>query len=241
MTNLNIPADGTIKLNSFHPLCDNELGLRAIQRYNFPPFIDGSCRREPDFQNPFPSISALCRGGIFAPHLRINDIVMYITVGGTFRPFKDGHHLVAILQVEQVFENHRLGEIAYAAAGLPIPRNCMVDNNPPLEFSMTNGNFEKQSQLKTFLARTNEEQKQIGERRLRLWNDSYFETSNAWPCFIKTRPLYLNITAPVHISRNDFENIFNKIPNTLTPNILNEKEFTQLAQLVDLKITFEKQ
>ena len=82
MKHIRIPVYRTIKLNSFRPLCGTILGVEAISKYKFPPFIDASCRREPDFQNPFPSISALCRQGQFAPHLRKDDIVVYMTVGG---------------------------------------------------------------------------------------------------------------------------------------------------------------
>ena len=72
----------TIRLNSFHPLCEKEIGQNAIKEFNFPPFIDASCRREPDFENANPSITALCRQDLFAPNLYPNDIVVYITVRG---------------------------------------------------------------------------------------------------------------------------------------------------------------
>ncbi len=56
--------------------------MKAISDYNFPPFIAGSCRREPDFENDFPSITSLCRQEKFAPLLFPNDVVVYITVKG---------------------------------------------------------------------------------------------------------------------------------------------------------------
>jgi hypothetical protein len=33
----------TIRSNSFHPLCETEIGRNAIEEFNFPPFIDASC------------------------------------------------------------------------------------------------------------------------------------------------------------------------------------------------------
>jgi hypothetical protein len=45
--------------NSFRPLLNTREGRAAIERFGLPPFIDGSCRREPDFQSEFPSISGL--------------------------------------------------------------------------------------------------------------------------------------------------------------------------------------
>jgi hypothetical protein len=46
---------------------------------NYPPFIDASCRREPDLESRYPSITALCREGHFAPHLHEGDVVAYMT------------------------------------------------------------------------------------------------------------------------------------------------------------------
>lgn len=67
-----------------------EVGVKAIDKYNLPAFIDGSCRREPDFENYNPSITALCRQNQFAPKLLANDIIVYITVKGEW--FKDFEH-----------------------------------------------------------------------------------------------------------------------------------------------------
>ena len=46
----------SIRLNSFRPLCMTDIGLRAVNDFDCPPFIDASCRREPDFESEFPSI-----------------------------------------------------------------------------------------------------------------------------------------------------------------------------------------
>jgi hypothetical protein len=166
MNEVKISTCRTIKLNSFRPLCWTELGLNAIEKYKLPPFIDASCRREPDFENPFPSISALCRQGQFAPHLQQNDIIAYITVGRDFKPYKQGHHLIAILQVEEVYGTHQIGQNEYKKANLPIPSNCMVEGNPPFDFDKTAGNFKTKSQQKTFIKRTEEQKLDIGKRLL---------------------------------------------------------------------------
>ena len=44
-------------LVSYRPLSYNAYGRAAVYKYDLPPFIDGSCRREPDFESPFPSIT----------------------------------------------------------------------------------------------------------------------------------------------------------------------------------------
>lgn len=96
----------TIRLSSFYPLCMSEIGMNAIEKYGYPPFIDSSCRREPDFENEYPSITVLCRQRKFAPILCQNDIVVYITVKGKW--FKDyGHRrLIAILEVTEKKHSH---------------------------------------------------------------------------------------------------------------------------------------
>jgi hypothetical protein len=239
MNEVKISTCGTIKLNSFRPLCWTELGLSAIEKYKLPPFIDASCRREPDFENPFPSISALCRQGQFAPHLQQNDIIAYITVGGDFKPHKQGHHLIAILQVEEVYGTHQIGQNEYKKANLPIPSNCMVEGNPPFDFDKTAGNFKTKSQQKTFIKRTEEQKLDIGKRLLKSWDEHYLEKSKKWECFVKTRPIYVNIHNPTQILNSDFEYIFGKIPNTRTPNKISKKQLIELAKLVGINIAFE--
>ena len=141
MKKISISKCGRIKLNSFRPLCLTTTGLNAIDEYNFPPFIDASCRREPDFENPFPSITSLCRQGQFARHLKINDIIVYITIGRKFKPLKKGYHLVSILQVKNVYPNHEIAKTEYIKENLRLPSNCIVRNNPPFDLLKTGGNF----------------------------------------------------------------------------------------------------
>ena len=74
--------DGRCFLATFRPLIHSPGGRDAARRYGLPPFIDGSCRREPDLESPFPSITATCRAGKFAPRLVVGDRVAYLTVKG---------------------------------------------------------------------------------------------------------------------------------------------------------------
>ena len=236
MTTTIIPTFGTIKLNSFRPLCGTTLGLEAIDKYSLPPFIDASCRREPDFQNPYPSISALCRKGHFAPHLRKDDIIVYMTIGGQIQPYKQGHHLVAILQVEEVYKTHEIGKLEYLNANLPIPSNCMVIENQPLDFDKTAGDFLNKSQIKAYSSRTEAQKLQIGKIRLKNWDNDYLNRSRIWQCFVKTKPLYLDFDNPTPILYSDFDFIFGKVPSTQTPKKLTDTQFIELAKLAGLDI-----
>src|SRR5437879_479234 len=56
-------------LATYHPLAQTSCGRQAIREHALLPFIDGSCRREPDFESRFPSITATCRGRNCAPRL----------------------------------------------------------------------------------------------------------------------------------------------------------------------------
>lgn len=212
------------------------LGLSAIEKYGFSPFIDGSCRREPDFENPYPSISSLCRQSVFAPHLQENDIIIYITVGGKFKPYKEGHHLVAILQVEEVYDSHEIAWNEYKKRNLPLPSNCMVSNNLPLDFDKTSGDYKSVLEQKKFLSRNDRQKMKIGEKRLRLWDKNYQKKSKEWPCFIKTKPIYINLINPIQILRSDFNSIFGKLPNTRMPKKINKEQLIRIGRLAGLEI-----
>ena len=60
-------------LVTYRPLIETDAGAQAVERYGLPPYIDASCRREPDLAHAMPAITALCRGAMLAPRLRVND------------------------------------------------------------------------------------------------------------------------------------------------------------------------
>ncbi|WP_373398373.1 hypothetical protein V8V91_01010 [Algoriphagus halophilus] len=130
MKEVNFGYIGKIKLNSYHPLCSNELGKKAAIEFGIHPYVDGSCRREPDFENPFPSISALCRQNSFAPKLFPNDIVIYISLNSNGNS-QSKYRLVSILKVYKRFETHYNAYRWYRENNFVIPNNCMIEGNPP--------------------------------------------------------------------------------------------------------------
>jgi hypothetical protein len=94
-------------VNTFTPLCRTVAGQEAIKRFGLPPFIDGSIRREPDLEHPQPSISCLCRAGKFAPRLKVDDHVLYLTQKGCYGNVRERYwRLVAVLRVKQIFKSH---------------------------------------------------------------------------------------------------------------------------------------
>ena len=100
-------------LNTFRPLTATPQGRRAVANYGLPPFIDGSCRREPDLQSLFPSISTLCCAGKFAPRLWPGDRVAFLTSRGRYptSDSPDGWRIVAMLRVRERFEDHEAASV----------------------------------------------------------------------------------------------------------------------------------
>ncbi|MBL8049788.1 MAG: hypothetical protein JNM46_01075 [Anaerolineales bacterium] len=125
-------------LSSFRPLNINKQGRKAITTLGLLPYVDGSCRREPDFESAFPSISAICHAGKFAPRLEEDDAIIFITVKDKYPPLDFRHwRLVSILKVIKRFETHQEAKEWYLSKKLPLPSNCMVEENKPLPLEMT--------------------------------------------------------------------------------------------------------
>lgn len=235
---------GTIRLNSFKPLCINEFGNLAIKKYNYAPFIDASCRREPDFENPFPSISALCRKGKFAPQLKEKDIVVYVTVQGRY-PNKDvntnHNRLVSIVQVIKTFESHQLAADWYLKQNLPLPNNCMIRGNLPKEFEQTAGGIylKTKKSIKHFLSKSEQQQQRIGKQFVKNWDADYKERAENWQNFVVTKPVFLELINPPIILREDFMSIFKRFPNTQTPNKISKNELIEMGRLARLNLNIK--
>jgi hypothetical protein len=117
----------------------------------------------------------------------------------------------------------------------------MVDNNPPFEFDQTASRFKSSKQIKEFLNKTPQKQLTIGQRHLQFWDADYLRKSQQWTCFVRTKPIYVNLTDPSPIFRQDFEMIFGKVPNTRTPNKISAKQFIELTRLTGLDVSFGHQ
>jgi hypothetical protein len=175
---------------------------------------------------------------MFAPHLHIGDIVVYMTVQGRYSPYSEKHHrVVAILQVDEIYATHQQGQIEYSKLNISTPSNCMVNGNLPFDFDKTAGNFKKTRDLKHFLEQNQQNQLTIGQRYLVHWDNSYLQKSQQWTCFIRTKALYKNLLDPVPIFHQDFEIIFGKLPNTRTPNKISEKQLIELSKLLGLNVS----
>src|ERR1043166_3408612 len=117
-------------VNSYHPLVDSSFGKQASEQHQLLPFVDGSIRREPDLEHPFPSITCLCRAKNFAPRLHVGDYVAYMTVLGDWdKPFRHWR-LTAVLEVVKVRPNHQEAAKWYRSEGHSPPTRRLRGDTP---------------------------------------------------------------------------------------------------------------
>ena len=193
---------GACYLNEFRPLAATPAGRMAIEKLGLPPFIDASCRREPDLKSEYPSITALCREGYFAPHLREGDVVAYMTKdfaypAGTER----SRRLVAVLRVHKSWHSaggqagtaaHEEAAEWYRQQGLSVPSNCMIKDSEPRPLEETD--------------RDNPD--------LRDWEAHYWKVARKHGVFHACESIFCNIEDPPRLTNQHLIEWFGTIPNT---------------------------
>jgi hypothetical protein len=198
-------------LCSYRPLTESTAGREAIRIHRLPPFIDGSCRREPDFEARVPSISALCRGRNFAPRLCPGDRIAYISRKGKYAG-GSGWCLVALLTVEQRFKSHQEAAKWYAAQGYDLPSNCMVPGNQPQTFDRTNQNPPVNGE-------------QDPTRVVCLWDAAYARRARRYSVFLACRADFLELWHPPVLRHADMISVFHRVPGTqypITPSAISQ-------------------
>jgi len=209
-------------LVSYRPLCRTSAGREAIQSYGLRPYIDGSCRREPDFESARPTITCLCRGGLFAPRLRVGDRVAYISKQGVYSEGDPHWRLTALLEVRQRFESHFSAAAWFRQEGLSVPRNCMVDETAPVPLHLTDG------EIPTNLRRHRD--RLSSEQIIQLWDKAYAARANAHPIVVVCATLFLNVQTPPKILRQDWLNWLGRVPMTRNPPQIDEKLWERIVQ-----------
>jgi len=206
----------SVYLNSFCPLCCTKAGREAVKTYKLHPYIDGSCRREPDFENELPVITGLCRPG-FASKLNKGDIVVY----KTNKRGVGSKKVVAILKVIQTFDNHRAAADWYIKNSRKIPNNLMVVETGPFPLDKTHKMFGWDSWIKAAKA-------------LEEWDKEYFERSNrkgnekVAQCEI----IFNGIIAPISLNDKDWNDISDRPLCAQNPPIITEKEWTKFKEKI---------
>jgi hypothetical protein len=215
-------------LCSYRPIIGTKQGRKAIEKYRIKKYVDGSCRREPDFENPYPSITSLCRFTKFAPRLNVSDKVVYITKKGKYEEYLESHwRITAILQIKFRFNTHKEASDWYQSKNIELPRNCMVVENQPHALDKTDGVMP--NELKSRRQRLGD------DKILRLWDAAYQNRANKCGIFLACIPIFLNLTNPPILSHDEMLNIFGKVPSTQNPPKITDAEFEKFEKIIRQK------
>lgn len=210
-------------LNSYRPICSTKRGRQAMQKHGLPPFIDSSCRREPDFEASYPSISGLCRVDKFVPRLQVGDQVAYLTC--KIRATSKGpltRYFVAVLEVVERFERHEDAAAWYGSMAPHPPSNCIVPSNGPQAYDRTAGI--RAQDRERYRASEGD------ETVLREWNAAYATRAESCGVFLACRALYLELWSPPEVTEAVLTQIFGKVRGTQTPPNITGGEMDQLRR-----------
>lgn len=210
-----------VYLNSFYPLCYTKKGELAVKKYGIPPFIDGSCRREPDFQNTYPPITGICRLSKLLNRIVAGDLIIYITSKGYYGLNFKHLKLICILKVNDIKPDHVSAATYYSSLGLTMPSNLMLIGSHPEPIEKTH------QRVPAIL-------KSGGIPVLRKWDALYFDRARKEKrvavCEVWNNQLFLN-TPPI-INEDMMFKIFGRIPMTMNPPILNNNEWNNFKTLL---------
>lgn len=230
-------------LNSYRPLIWTRFGQQAASNHQLPHFLDASCRREPDFENPFPSMTAICRGSQGAVRLREGDFVAYATVKRNYEPAAtSGRYLIGGFEAIKRCATHEDAADWYRAQKVAIPSNCFVAGNPPLAFDLTGGYSDSREYVKDLWERDQDPEgiKAFNyAQRIQAWDAGYRAIIDGSAdkkgngTFIITKPIKLELVAPPLLTEATATQIFgDKFPNTRSLQPIRKEQFEQLMQLL---------
>ena len=198
-----------------------------------PPFIDASIRREPDFEHSEPVITCLCRGGRFAPRLRVGDRVVYLTVKSA-----GPQRLVAVLAVDRLFGSHDEAASWFRERGKPLPVNLLVPGNhaKPIEQS-DRAPLESRSTKPAGCVVCQSDKRprkwgnECGPSEHAQWDAAYHERMSENPCVAGCSVVYCNphVSAPF-VTDDDLRAVFGKVPQTRNPG---RQDITLLPRLLE--------
>jgi len=159
---------------------------------------------------------------MFAPRLQVGDSIVYVTVKGTYEPWRFTHwRLIAILRVIQRFDTHKQAAAWYQEQGLPLPSNCMVEGSRPMPYDATTG-VRPANRFGNGL---------YSDEILKKWDLNYRLRSRKNGVFLACHAEFLELNAPSIITEQSMLQIFGRIPPTRNPPTIRESEYTALCTL----------
>jgi len=213
-----------VYLTTFIPICYNGNGRNNAIAHGLPPFIDGSCRREPDFQNPFPAITQLCRPGKLVTRLLVGDLVIYLTKVGNYGIPPTHWNFIGILEILNLQINHSSAANYYLANNIPVSQNVICNHTTPFPLGMTHG-------LCGF-AHGNLNSNRI----ISLWNNIYISRANSYSKVAITNVWegHLHLNNPPQIIHTMMIDIFGRIPGTQNPPKLTDVEWSAFRRIMNI-------
>jgi hypothetical protein len=154
-------------VNTYHPLADTPDGPWASKEPTLPRFADASCRREPDLEAEYPTITGLCRPFALRKFIK-DDLIAYFTVKRHYFGEPSHWRLTAVLRVLEPFKSHAGAGDWYRGRSLPLPRNLMLPGNSPLPLSETEGFYRLPDGTQVFPRGPDDD-----ERIVREWDAIY--------------------------------------------------------------------
>lgn len=169
-------------LVSYWPLANSKRGRAIATTNGLPPYIDASCRREPDFELPKPFVSGLCRPRFIAK-LTAGDRLVYVTKMSNVH--RDGRRLVAVLEIVQRFGSHAHAAAWYQSNGMRIPYSCIVPGNGPVPIHLTDPKMTRETARYT---------------DSKVWDRAVYtlRAKECVQCF-SCEPLFLNLQNPPRV------------------------------------------
>ncbi len=211
-------------LNTFIPLAYNRFGRNNAIAHNLPLFIDGSCRREPDFQNPFPAITQLCRPGKLVSRLSVGDLIIYLTKLGNYGNPPAHWNFIGVFEVLSLPINHSSASNYYLTNNIPVSQNIICNHTSPFPLNMTHGlcGFAHGSLTPA--------------RIITLWNNGYISRANnhGQTAITKVWENHLYLNNPPQITHQMMMNIFGRIPGTQNPPVLKNIEWTNFRNVLNI-------
>jgi hypothetical protein len=212
----------------FRPISLTAAGRRAVRERGYAPCIDGSCRREPDREARFPTITAWCRP-TFAPRVNEGDRVAYFTVSGRYPTPRNpkGHYLVAVWRVERRLESHTEAARWYRERSLRLPSTCLVPGNPPIPYDGTNQRLSKELGF-----RVRENPDWDHDRIVRLWDGGYARRAEACGVVLVCKSELLELTSPPLYTVERMTTVFGRLPGLQNPPKMGTGEYEALMASV---------
>ncbi len=129
---------------------------------------------------------------------------------------------MALLDIVERFESHETAAEWYRTNGFAVPSNCIVLDNPPQPYHLTN-----QKPPAVVAARVDTEADP--ERAVRLWDSTYARRADECGVFLACKAEFLELWRPPVLRRSDLHAIFGRVPGTQNPPTITADQFRALA------------